>query len=157
MRICPKCGAPVDDDSIFCTGCGCRIENVNSQQNSCNCENVNSQQNSYNYENVNSQLNPNKIFTLIPYALGVVGSIISILAAKDSAEVMFHVKEALKLDMLTIIVGVITALLAWTLIVPIAGGICIIILLVARIISFVNACKNEIKPAPIVSAFKFFN
>lgn len=135
MKICPKCGAPADDDSIFCSECGCRIENDNSQQNSY----------TYGNDNIKTAPNTNKIFTLIPYALGFVGSIISILAAKDSDDVMFHVKEALKLNMVIVIVGILTALLAWTFIVPIAGGIFIIALFIAKIIAFVNACKGEMK------------
>ena len=29
-KTCPVCGTPLDDDTIFCVGCGTRIENQNA-------------------------------------------------------------------------------------------------------------------------------
>ena len=43
----------------------------------------------------------------------------------------------------------------WTVVVPIAAAICFIILLVVRIISFVNVCNGKAKEAAIVSNFGF--
>ena len=46
-------------------------------------------------------------------------------------------------------------LLCWTIIVPIAGAVCMCILAVIQIICFVRICKGQAKEAPIVCKFGF--
>lgn len=102
-------------------------------------------------------ISDNKVMAMLPYLLGTVGIIIALLASRESAYTSFHVHQALKITVVNVLVGIITALLFWTIIVPIAGGICMIILLVVRIICFFQICSGKAKEAPIVSSFGFLN
>ena len=94
---------------------------------------------------------------MLPYlpVIGLFGIIIALLAAQKSAFAMFHVREALKITVTNILLGVISALLCWTIIVPAAGGICMAILFVIQIIMFFRVCKGKAKEAPIICKLKF--
>jgi len=48
-----------------------------------------------------------------------------------------------------------TAILVWTIIVPIAGAICLIIVKVIRIICFFQVAAGKAKDAPIIGSFPF--
>ena len=96
-----------------------------------------------------------KVFAMLAYLLGAVGIIIALLADKESSYLKFHVRQSAKILVLEFLVGLITAVLCWTVIVPIAGVVCIIILLVVRIICFVNVCGGKSKEPAIVSSFQF--
>lgn len=98
-----------------------------------------------------------KVFAMLPYLLGTIGIIIALLAAKDSDYIMFHVREALKLTVCAVLVGIVSAILCWTVIVPIAGGVCAIIILVVKIICFFQVCSGKAKEAAIVSSFGFLH
>lgn len=102
-------------------------------------------------------ISEHKVFAMLPYLLGTIGIIIALLAAKDSKYIMFHVREALKLTVCTVLVGIITAVLCWTVIVPIAGAVCAIILLVVKIICFFQVCSGKAKEAAIISSFGFLH
>ncbi|MCM1107161.1 MAG: zinc-ribbon domain-containing protein [Blautia sp.] len=100
-------------------------------------------------------ISDNKVLAMMPYLMGTIGIIIALLASKESPYVAFHVRQALKLTVCTVLVSIITAVLCWTVIVPIAGGVCAVILFVVRIISFFQICSGKAKEAAIVSSFGF--
>ena len=102
-------------------------------------------------------ISEHKVFAMLPYLLGTIGIIIALLAAKDSKYIMFHVREALKLTVCGILVGIVSLLLCWTVIVPIAGCVCAIIILVVKIICFFQICSGKAKEAAIVSSFGFLH
>ena len=92
---------------------------------------------------------------MLPYLLGILGTIVALLVAKDSPYVGFHVREGIRILVSEVLLGLITVVLCWTVVVPIAAAVCFIILLVVRIISFVNVCNGKAKEAAIVSNFGF--
>lgn len=92
---------------------------------------------------------------MLPYLMGTIGIIIALLACRESAYTYFHVRQALKITVCTILVTIITVVLFFTMIVPIAGGICAVILFVVKIICFFQVCFGKAKEAPIVSSFGF--
>ncbi|MCM1283235.1 MAG: zinc ribbon domain-containing protein [Muribaculaceae bacterium] len=100
-------------------------------------------------------ISDNKVLAMMPYLMGTIGIILALLASKESPYVSFHVRQALKLTVCTVLVGIITAVLCWTVIVPIAGGVCTVILFIVRIISFFQICSGKAKEAAIVSSFGF--
>ena len=53
-------------------------------------------------------ISEHKVFAMLPYLLGTIGIIIALLAAKDSKYIMFHVREALKLTVCAILVGIVS-------------------------------------------------
>lgn len=92
---------------------------------------------------------------MLPYLLGILGTIVALLVAKDSPYVGFHVREGIRILVSEVLLGLITVVFCWTVVVPIAATVCFIILLVVRIISFVNVCNGKAKEAAIVSNFGF--
>jgi len=100
-------------------------------------------------------ISDNKVMAMVAYLLGTVGVIIALLASRESAYASFHVRQALKITVVSILIGIITLVLCWTIIVPIAGAVCYIILFVVRIICFFQVCSGKAKEAAIVSSFGF--
>ena len=97
----------------------------------------------------------NKLYAILVYLLGPVGMIIGLLAAKDSKFLDFHIKLNIKYMVVYTLLALATSILCWTFIVPIAGVICICIVAVLQIISFVQCCKGEAKDPAIIKKIKF--
>lgn len=180
--ICPKCGSEMPDDSAFCTRCGASLhtgtqENQNSQgtpygygnpQGNNGAYYGNPQMNNgmpygqpyvdpkdHSTEFDGKDIAEHKLFAMLPYLLGILGTIVALLVAKDSPYVGFHVREGIRILVSEVLLGLITVVFCWTVVVPIAAAVCFIILLVVRIISFVNVCNGKAKEAAIVSNFGF--
>ncbi|MCH5333240.1 MAG: hypothetical protein J1D89_04715, partial [Agathobacter sp.] len=100
-------------------------------------------------------ISDNKVIAMVPYIMGTVGIIIALLASKESPYAAFHVRQALKLTICNVLIGICSAVLFFTLIVPFAGAVCALIILVVRIICFFQVCAGKAKEAPIVSSFGF--
>lgn len=168
MKTCPKCNTQLADDAMFCTNCGTSFQNANPQPQQ-NAYQNNAQQNYaqpvapvVNIYDHTAEFDPqdvhdNKIFAILCYIMGIVGVIVALLARNsvNSPYLSFHIKQALKITITTILVGVISGLLAWTCIVPIAGMVCIVILEVVSIICFFQTCSNKSVEAPIVRSLPF--
>lgn len=97
-------------------------------------------------------ISDNKVFAMAPYLLGIVGIIIALLAAQKSDFAMFHVRQALKLELLSVLVVIcmIVPVLGW-IFAPIAS----IILFVVQVIMFFRVCKGRAIEPPIVSSLGF--
>ena len=67
----------------------------------------------------------------------------------------FHSRQALKLDIVSTLLLIVSAVLAFTFIVPIAGAVCIAILFVVRIICFFQVCSGKAKDAAIIGKLPF--
>ena len=91
---------------------------------------------------------------MLVYLLSVVGILIALLS-QNSPYVSFHVRQALKFLVVETLVGIVTAILCWTVIVPIAAGIFYAVLWVVKIIGFVSICKGEAKEPVIIRSFTF--
>lgn len=100
-------------------------------------------------------ISDNKVIAMLVYLMGTVGIIVALLASKDSPYLSFHVRQALKFTVLEVLTGIITLLLFWTIIVPIAVGIFGIVLLVCKIIAFFSICKGNAKEPYVVRNFNF--
>lgn len=97
----------------------------------------------------------NKLYAVSVYLFGIIGIIIAALVAKDSAFVKFHIRQVLKFMIVSTILAVAAVLLSWTIVVPIAAGVCVCIVLVLEIISFVQACKGQAKDPAIIKKIGF--
>ena len=100
-------------------------------------------------------ISDNKVIAMLVYLMGTIGIIIALLASKDSPYLSFHVRQALKFTVLGALTGIITVLLFWTFIVPIAAGIFGIVLFVCKIIAFFSICKGNAKEPYVVRSFNF--
>ncbi len=156
MKICPKCGAQLDDEAIVCTNCGLSMNNAPAAQVPMVKET------DHTAEFDAQDIADNRLYAVIAYATGLccmspVGIIIALLAAKDSKFVMFHVKENVKLFICEAIVAAAAIFLSW-LIFPIMFVVVIYLMLyVVRIIAMVNAWSGKAKEVPLLSGLKFFN
>ena len=83
------------------------------------------------------------------------GIIIALLGAHSSPYAAFHVRQALKFTVIYVLMGIITVFLFWTLIVPLAALLAILVLFVVKIICFFSICKGQAKEPPIIRSFGF--
>jgi uncharacterized membrane protein len=100
-------------------------------------------------------ISQNKVLAMTAYLLGAIGVIIALLGSHDSPYVAFHVRQALKLAVVEVLVIIISVVLCWSIIVPIAGTICLVILVVLRIIAFFQVCSGKAKEPAIISSLGF--
>ena len=62
---------------------------------------------------------------------------------------------SLKFTVVDILLGIISAVLFWTFLIPVACGICYAVLFVVRIICFFSICKGQAKEPPIIRSLGF--
>lgn len=172
MKICYTCGSRANDDAAFCTSCGASFADTGTAANEKSAPNtgfnsaynptMNNQYQTYGAPNYmadpfdhTSEFSPediseNKVFAAAVYMLDVFGVIIGLLAANQSKYVRFHVRQALKITVLTYVSFIIGLLLIWTGIAFLAASVFCFILFVVRIIGFIHAWKGQAKELPII-------
>lgn len=150
MKYCAKCGAQMDDSLTFCPNCGTPTGAAAAP---AAATVINETDHTAEFDP--KDISDNKVVAMLPYLSDFIGIVIAALIAKDSAYVSFHVRQALKLNVVSTLIGIISALLIWTFIVPIAGGICLAIITVLKIIAFFQVCGGKAKEPAIISNLKF--
>ena len=167
MKNCPRCNANLDDNAMFCTTCGLQFANPQEQP----AQNTYTQPNPAAAYPVAATVNPydhtgefsaedvaeNKLYAMLLYLTSVIGVIIALLVQKnkDSAYLSFHIKQTLKIVIVQTLLSLATAVLYWTCIAGIAGGVCLIITLVVQFICFFNTSANKSIEAPIIRSLGF--
>lgn len=161
MKFCTKCGTQLDDNAAVCSNCGNGIGN--------NANFNNQEQQSYYQQPVQQYIDPydhtnefdpkdisdNKAVAMLPYLLGAMGILIAVLMSKTSDYVNFHVRQALKLVVVETLLVIIAAVLFFTLLIPFAAGVCMIIIFVLKIIQFFSICSGKAKEVPIIRGLGF--
>lgn len=152
--VCSKCGTQLADGVVFCPNCGTPSNGDPQPQPQPQAYYADPADHTAEFSA--KDISDNKVFAMLPYIMSVVGVIIALLASNESPYSRFHVRQALKIDVATTLVAVVTALLAWTCIVPIAGAIAAIVLLVIRVICFVQVCQGKAKEPAIIRSLGIF-
>ena len=152
MKQCVNCGAELDDSIAFCPNCGAS-QNGAPAYTPVPAPVVDPYDHTAEFDP--KDISDNKVYCMLIYLASVAGIIIALLASNDSPFIRFHVRQCVKITVCELLIGVISAVLCWTVIAPILGGICMLILLVVQIICFVRICKGEAKEAPIICKFGF--
>lgn len=151
MKYCPNCHLTYDDNANVCGRCGGALTFYQNQPQYQAQPAFDPTDHTAEYDP--KDISDNKVFAMLPYIMSMIGVVIALLAAQSSPYTMFHVRQGLKIQVVSIIVTIIGA------IIPIIGwiaiAICGIIILVVEIICFINVCKGKAKEAPIVSSFGF--
>ena len=147
MKICPKCHLSFDDNANACSQCGGALTQVDLQTEAVPANT------DHTAEFSPADISQNKVLAMVPYLMGWLGILITLLAAGTSPYASFHVRQALKIQVCTALVGIVGA------IIPVIGwiaiGIFAIVVLVLNIICFLSVCKGEAKEPPIVSGLTF--
>lgn len=157
MKICPKCNVQMADDMPYCPNCGTPMGVGGPQQ---QWQQQPQMQQYYNPYDHTAEFDPrdisdNKVMAMLPYLMGTIGIIIALLASRESKYTYFHVRQALKLTVTELLLGLCMALLCWTIIVPVAGVVCLIIIFVLNIIAFFQVCGGKAKEAAIIRNLGF--
>ncbi len=163
MKICPTCHASLDDNAMFCTNCGQSFAAPNPPQPAPGYPAGGYYPTPvpvYDPYDHTAEFDPkdisdNKVISMLVYLMGTIGIIIALLAANNSNYAGFHVRQALKFTVTEILLGIVTALLCWTVIVPIAAGIMYIVLFVIKIICFFQICSGKAKEPAIIRSLGF--
>jgi len=142
----------------FCSNCGNEIPEGASSCPSCNATLVSTAASTEPWDHTAEfdaqDISDNKVYALSAYLFSFLGIILCHVLAKESPYAQFHAREALKIDLVTVVVYVLSILLCWTCIVPIAGIILIFILLIVNIIAFVQVCQGKAKEPWLIRSIK---
>ncbi len=168
MKTCPNCKIQMDDNATFCPNCGTAFAANNQFQ-----QNGPYQQNAP-YQNIPPQgyapvydpydhtrefdpkdISENKVISMLVYLMGAIGIIIALLASNTSKYAAFHVRQALKFTVVEILALLCTVFLCWTLIVPLAYGILMIVFTVLKFICFFQICSGKAKEPAIIRSLSF--
>ncbi len=147
MKQCPSCGAQLDDATAFCPNCGANLNGY------APAPVIDPYDHTAEFEA--QDISENKVYCMLIYLMGTIGIIIALLATPNSPYARFHIRQCVKITVVGLLLGFLAAILCWTIIVPFAAGICMIILFVIQIICFVRICKGQAKEAPIVCKLSF--
>jgi len=150
MAFCPNCGKEIPEGQVFCSNCGASL-NAPGAQPAAPAVDPYDHTADFSPEDISQ----NKVIAMAAYLLGAVGVIIALLAAPQSPYASFHVRQALKFTMVEVLLLIVSAVLVWTFIVPIAAAICVGVLGVIEIICFFQVCQGKAKDAPIIRSLGF--
>ena len=153
MKTCPNCKKEMEDFSAFCPNCGFSFASAPGQQQPPAVYAVDPAD--HTAEFAPQDISDNKIFAMLPYLMGFVGIIIALLAMGQSKYAAFHLRQALKIEVVSILLGIVTLILCWTIVVPIAAAIFFVILFVLKIICFFQVCSGKAKEPAIISSLGF--
>lgn len=139
MAFCSNCGKEIPDGATVCPSCGATLAAASEASTPV----IEPWDHSEEYDA--KDISDNKVYALSAYLFSIFGVLLCNVLAKDSPYAQFHAREALKLDVVVIVVYLLSCVLCWTCIVPVAGVILILILTVVRVICFVQVCKGLAK------------
>ncbi|MFA7637198.1 MAG: zinc ribbon domain-containing protein [Monoglobales bacterium] len=153
MQTCPKCGASVEEGVNFCAGCGNQMKA--SAQPVYTAPAVMYDPYDHTSEFDAKDISDNKVISMLVYLMGTVGIIIALLASSRSEYVGFHLRQALKITVVNILLGIIAAVTFFTFIIPIAAGIMLVVMFVIKIICFFQVCGGKAKEPAIIRNLTF--
>lgn len=159
MKICPKCGAQLDDSATFCNVCGIALGGApNPQQPQPQPQPMYQQpMPAYDPYDHTAEFDPkdiseNKVVALLLYLMSFFGIIIALLMNNSSKYVGFHLRQALKFLVVECLLLIICAIpfIGW-----IVSGICFAIIFVLKIICFFQICGGKAKEPAIIRSLGF--
>lgn len=98
-----------------------------------------------------------RLAAVLIYLTGIVGIILSLLINKESEYLKFHIKEGIKITVLSSLLIVISLLLCWTFIVPILSVICEILIIIISFVSAVWTIQGKSKNAFLIRNLTILN
>ncbi len=153
MKICPQCKAENADDAGFCVKCGAALGAAEAPQEAPKPATVDETDHTSEFDQ--KEISEGKVLAMLIYLTSYLGIFICLLYSGKNRYVDFHLRQALKIEVVQILVILATALLFWTFIVPIAAGIALLILVVLRFICFFQICSGKAKEPAIICKLGF--
>ena len=132
MKFCPHCGAEIADDVRFCPTCGKETVVVVKEADP---------------EFDAQDIADNRMLAMLGY---LTMGILPMIGCRNSAFAMHHVNQALWIYIGAMLCSLASGILAFTVIIPILGGIALIVLLVFEIMGIVRALKGSGKYLPFI-------
>lgn len=130
-----------------------------------NYHNNKSQHTDHSAEFSAKDISENKVSAIAAYLLGPIGIIIALLLARDSAYTAFHVRQALKITICSVLLELFAAVFALFGMIPLVGIIFRMILVLAsvawfgvlilRLIAIAQVSSGEAKEPVIIGSFTF--
>ena len=159
MKICPTCNTQLEDSAVFCNVCGTQFAapaqpGYNPQGGYAQPQYV-VDPTDHTAEFDAKDISDNKVISMLVYLMGTFGIIIALLASNSSPYAAFHVRQALKISVVSILGAICAGLLAWTFIVPLAYLIFTVVIFVVKIICFFDVCKGKAKEPAVIKNFTF--
>ena len=131
MAFCSNCGAELSEGATSCSNCGAVLKVVSEFDHTAEFD--------------AKDISDNKVYALCVYAFDLLGILLGAILAKDSEYLKFHLREAMKFEIVEFIMVLAASLLCWTIIIPVVAAVFCIIVFVLKIIAFVQVCKGEAK------------
>ena len=156
MKHCTNCGAVLQDHMSFCTTCG-TSQNPNPAPAPVYAPHgyVPADPYDHTHEFDPKDISDNKVVCMLMYLAGYVGILVALLMSNSSKYVAFHLRQVLKFEVATILVGILGAIGAIIIIGPFLAGIAVLVLTVIRIICFFQICEGKAKEPAIIRDLKF--
>lgn len=169
MKNCPNCRNQVNDSATFCPVCGTTLDAIGHIEipqfhkepaaplpSAVPVQEVpKAWDHTQNF--CKSDIAENKLLCMSVYLLGAVGIIIGLLMSPKSEFTRFHVRQSLKFIILEALILLFSAILCWTFIVPILGMIALLVLLIAKILCFVDVCRGKAVESSVLQYIKFLS
>ncbi|MCR5302593.1 MAG: zinc ribbon domain-containing protein [Lachnospiraceae bacterium] len=148
MAFCSNCGKEIPDGANACPACGAPVTG--------GVPAVTVDEWDHTEEFDAQDISDNKVYALSAYLFSFLGILLCNVLAKKSDYALFHARESLKINVAIIVVYLLSCLLCWTCIVPVAGVIVLCILGVVKIICFVQVCKGKAVEPWLIRSIKAF-
>ncbi len=189
MKYCPNCGSGIADEATFCPTCGNAIAAAAPQQApnaGYNMPYGNAQPYGYapapvavapkidptdhTAEFDAQDISDNKVVAMLIYLGGYIGIFVALLLANTSKYVSFHVRQALKLEVASLLFGLVAGVAGIVVgiiaLIPILGwiiafvyGLVVLAIPVAffviKIMCFIQICKGKAKEPALISKLTF--
>ena len=165
MKFCPNCHSQVSDDASFCPVCGTTLDNIpilssprQEPEHSIPAyippePTVEPAKHTAEFDP--EDIREQKLVSMIIYLLDFVGIIIALLMSKESPYVRFHIKQSLKFTVVEVLLAMVTALLCWTIIVPILGAVTMLVLLILKFVAFTQVCGGRAVEPVLIRSIGF--
>lgn len=160
MKFCPKCGTSLSDDISFCPNCGTRMGASGGSMGAGPVQRYGGYIPADPYDHTSEfdpkDISDNKVVCMLIYLAGYLGILVALLLAGTSKYVAFHLRQALKIEVVTILLGLIAAVGMFLLFIPtVIAGALIAALFVVKIICFFQICNGKAKEPAIIRNLSF--
>ncbi len=146
-KVCPQCGAPIEENAVTCRYCRASFVNEEEMPERVRGEVIYQQP-----EEEEADVNANKIYAVLSY-LGIL-VLIPLFASPNSEFARYHANQGLVLLLTNILFGVFRLITGGSILLTLAYFIISMMLFVFSILGIIAAARGEKKPLPIIGGIQ---